>query len=128
MIGLRWLRKLSGVILVSGLLVLLPRTTIAPAQSTNHGSQSGVSGQPRVPPNEIQGDFPAPLSVEQKQTIMRANFEKSKSDAEELAELAKGLREFLDKPSHSVPPAEIVARAEKIEKLAKKIRDETRGF
>jgi hypothetical protein len=128
MIGLRWLRKLGGVILVLGLLALLPRTTIAPAQSTNHASQTGGSGRPPIPSNEIQSDLPPPLSVEQKQSIMRANFERSKSDAEELAELARGLREFLDKPSNNAPTAEIIARAEKIEKLAKKIRDETRGY
>ncbi len=128
MTGLRRLGKLSAVILVLGLLVLLPRTSIAPAQSSSHSSQTPGTGHSAVPQNEIENDLPAPLSVQQKQSIMRANFEKSKSDAEELAELAKSLREFLDKPPHNVPSNEIVLRAERIEKLAKRIRDETKGF
>jgi hypothetical protein len=128
MTGLRWSGKIIGVMLALGLLVLLPKSTIAPAQSTSHGSQTGGTGHPSMPTNEIQGELPQPLSVEQKQSIMRANFERSKTDAEELAELAKGLREFLDKSPHNLPSGEIILRAEKIEKLAKKIRDETKGF
>jgi hypothetical protein len=59
---------------------------------------------------------------------MRAKLEMSKNDAAELATLAKGLREVLDKPNVNVLSREVVDRAEKIEKLAKKIREETQGF
>jgi hypothetical protein len=59
---------------------------------------------------------------------MHANFAKSKTDAAELADLAKGLREELDKPNVNVLSFEVINRAEKIEKLAKKIREETKGF
>jgi hypothetical protein len=59
---------------------------------------------------------------------VRANFEKSKSDAAELAALAKELCKELDKPNVDVLSLEVVNRVEKIEKLAKKIRDETKGF
>jgi hypothetical protein len=73
-------------------------------------------------------DVSPPMSVQQRQSIMRANFEKSKSDAAELAALAKGLREELDKPNVNVLSLDVINRAEKIEKLAKKIRDETKGY
>jgi len=57
-----------------------------------------------------------------------ANLEMSKSDAAELAALAKGLREELDKPNVDVLSLEVMNRIDKIEKLAKKIREETKGF
>lgn len=68
------------------------------------------------------------LSTKQKRYIVHANFEKSKSDAAELAALAKGLRQELDKPGANPLSAEVMTRIEKIQKLAKKIRDETKGF
>jgi len=68
------------------------------------------------------------LSPKQKLNIMQSNFARSKTDAAELAALAKGLREELDKPNVNVLSLEVINRAEKIEKLAKKIREETKGF
>ena len=68
------------------------------------------------------------MSAKQKQSIMHANFTRSKIDAAELAALAKELREQLNKPGVDVASLEIVGRAEKIEKLAKRIREETKGF
>ena len=73
-------------------------------------------------------EIPESMSAQQRQSIMRANFEKSKSDAAELAALAKGLREVLDKPNINVLSPDVINRADKIERLAKKIRDETKGF
>ena len=78
-------------------------------------------------PTSDTGVLPS-LSPKQKQSIVRANFEKSKSDAAELAALAKELCKELDKPNVDVLSLEVVNRVEKIEKLAKKIRDETKGF
>ena len=68
------------------------------------------------------------LTPQQKMRIMKANFETSKNDAAELAALAKGLREELNKPNLSELSAEFMTRLEKIQKLAKKIREETKGF
>jgi hypothetical protein len=68
------------------------------------------------------------LSAKQKQYILHANFEKSKSDAAELATLAKELREELKKPNANGLSLEALARIDKIQKLAKRIRDETKGF
>jgi hypothetical protein len=59
---------------------------------------------------------------------MHANFVRSKKDAAELAALAKGLREALNKPNADITSVEVVSRAVKIERLAKKIREETTGF
>jgi hypothetical protein len=103
----------------------------APAQSMQEQpiplSQSGGRHNNNNTLPSLADENPS-LSAKQKLGIMHANFEKSKSDAVELAALAKGLREELDKPSGEVPSLEVINRLEKIEKLAKKIRDETKGF
>ena len=59
---------------------------------------------------------------------MHANFVKAKNDAAEMASLAKELREDLNKPNAHILSSEVVDRAEKIGKLAKRIRDETRAY
>jgi hypothetical protein len=76
----------------------------------------------------LRTDTSQPISDKQKQRIVHANFEKSKSDAAALAAMAKELREELDKSNGSVLSLEVINRAEKIEKLAKKIREETKGY
>jgi len=68
------------------------------------------------------------LSPGQRARIVRANFQTSKHDAAELATLAKELREELNKPDAKTISLEVLNRAEKIQKLAKKIREETKGF
>ena len=79
------------------------------------------------PTPETDSSFPA-LSLKQKQGIVHANFERSKSDAAELAALAKELCKDLDQPNVNRLSGELVGRVERIEKLAKRIRDETKGF
>jgi hypothetical protein len=122
--------KLLGITLSWGLLMTLICITLAltPAQSSGQGNQT--DGSLRHPPLlDNSGDvFLQSLSPKQKQSIMRANFAKSKSDAAELAALAKGLREVLNRPRANLLPIEVINRADKIEKLARKIRDETKGY
>ena len=88
---------------------------------SNHEDPSDDSSQ-------SNSGVPQPLTPAQKHSLMRANFVRSRKDAADLAALAKGLREALDKPNADVSSVEVVSRAAKIEKLAKKIRDETTGF
>jgi len=139
MIRSRCFASLRGVILSWGLLIAVTCLAPAPAhaqssQNTqsegttlNHaGGHRGLSATPDG--SDARADAPPSLSAKQKLSIMHANFEKSKSDAEELAALAKGLREELDKPNVNVLSPQVMNRAEKIEKLAKKIREETKGF
>ena len=119
-----------GVIFSMGLLITLTclMPAPAPAQSSVPGTQSTSHRAPLAIPDSSRNEVPQPLSANQKLSIMRANFEKSRSDAAELAALAKGLREVLNKPNVNVLSLEVINRAEKIEKLAKKIREETKGF
>lgn len=128
------------VILAVGLLITLSFLTPVPAaaQSTansgtqgtemNHaGGHRMLSALPDDAANS-RNDGSQTLTPKQRQSIVHANFEKSKTDAAELAALAKGLREELDKPDVNVLSLEVMNRIDKIEKLAKKIREETKGF
>ena len=67
------------------------------------------------------------MTSKQRKEFMKANFEKMQRDAEELAALAKALQEELDKSSENVLSLQIVDKAEKIEKLAKRIKSTARG-
>lgn len=69
-----------------------------------------------------------PLSAKQKRDLLKANFEKMKRDAGELAGLAKALQEELNKSNENILSLNIVDKADKIEKLAKKIKVTARGF
>ncbi|MFB3921926.1 MAG: hypothetical protein ACE145_09400 [Terriglobia bacterium] len=69
----------------------------------------------------------AQISHKQRREIIKENFEKMKRDAEELSSLAKALQEDLDKSSENVLSLQIVEKAEKIEKLAKRIKGTAKG-
>src|SRR5208282_2117164 len=131
MIRSHWFARLRGIILCWGLLITLTCLTPAPApaQSSDSPPHSG-RGRSGGPNDSLAGSnvLPPPMSAKQKQSIMQANFEKSKSDAAELAAMAKRLREELDKPNADVLSFQVMNRIDKIEKLAKKIRDETKGY
>lgn len=60
--------------------------------------------------------------------IVQYNFENSKKDAEQLATLASELHEVLDQQTGKSLSLEAVSRLERIEKLARKIHDETKGY
>lgn len=68
------------------------------------------------------------ITAKQKRDLLKQNFEKMKRDAEELAALAKALEEDLGKSNVNVLSLKIVEKAEKIEKLAKRIKGTARGF
>ncbi|MGB7593127.1 MAG: hypothetical protein WCD04_09885 [Terriglobia bacterium] len=70
----------------------------------------------------------SPLSGKQKRDLLKANFEKMKRDAGELADLSKALQEELNKSNENILSLDIVDKADKIEKLAKKIKGTARGF
>ena len=68
------------------------------------------------------------LVRKQRKELLRQNFEKTKRDAEELATLAKALQDDLAKSNENVLSLTVVDKAEKIEKLAKRIKNTARGF
>jgi len=68
------------------------------------------------------------MARRQKKDLLKSNFAKMKSDADELLELSKSLQADLDKSNENVLSLRVVDRAEKIEKLAKKIKELARGY
>jgi hypothetical protein len=127
-----WLTRGRGV----GLLVIAACLFVASARAQN--SPSVLPSRPDREAdtlNATRENDPAPgvdlsrsMSFHQKQSIVQANFLKSKNDAAELAFMARELCKELNQPNADVLSLGIVSRMEKIEKLAKKIRDETKGF
>jgi len=83
------------------------------------------SGMDRHAPGN---DNPIVLSEKQRKNLLHANLVKSRRDAMELAVLARKLREELDKPNVTTLSADNMYRLDKIEKLAKKIRDELKAY
>jgi len=69
-----------------------------------------------------------PLSPKQKKDVLKFNFEKMKRDAGELTDLAKALQDELDKSNENILSLDIVDKADKIEKLARRIKGTARGF
>ncbi|MFZ0962524.1 MAG: hypothetical protein WAO35_16640 [Terriglobia bacterium] len=119
----RW----RGGILRWGLLIAVTCLTPAPVPVQSLPIPHAQADDVPTPNPKIQ-DEPSPLSAKQRQKLMQANLDKSKSDAAELAALAKELREELDKPNANALSPDNMNRIEKIEKLAKRIRDEMKGY
>ncbi|PYV15640.1 MAG: hypothetical protein DMG21_14475 [Acidobacteria bacterium] len=78
-----------------------------------------ASAQPA--PQGIEPLTPA-ISEKQKRDLLKYNFGQMKKDAEELATLAKSLEDDLEHSNQNVLSLGVISKAEKIEKLAKKIR------
>ncbi len=68
------------------------------------------------------------ITRKQKKDLLKMNFEKMKHDADELADLAKSLQDDLGKSNENVLSLDVVEKAEKIEKLAKKIKSSAKGM
>gem|GEM_PF-625366 len=112
-------------------VVLLLAATAWPAYSAQSAlpqapGLAGTSQAPRPAP-DLNPDDQSPLTPKQQREIMKSNFEKMKRDANELAGLAKSLQQDLNKSNQNVLSLKVLDRAEKIEKLARKIKTEAKG-
>lgn len=73
-----------------------------------------------------QVQMPQSMREKQIRDLRKYRFKKMQEHGKELAKLAKSLQEDLEKSSENILSLQIVEKAEKIEKLAKKIQDEAR--
>ena len=103
----------------------LPNAPSAPAADTSLPAPGAQL--PESQPAE-ETALPPALTRKQKKELLKQNFEKMKRDADELATLAKALQEELAKSNENVLSFQVVTRAEKIEKLAKRIKSTARGY
>jgi hypothetical protein len=109
-----------------------PRTISATVAPSHPEATTQAQGQ-EAPQHSLrsqsnQEPSPSPLSEKQKNDLLKANFEKMKRDASELADLAKALQQELNKSNENILSLNIVDKADKIEKLAKRIKGTARGF
>jgi hypothetical protein len=119
-----------GAILARGLLVTLLFLTAAAASAEppQAGAAAAHQGASTLDDRIPHGEISESQTPKQKLNLLQANFDKSKKDATELAALARQLREELDKPNANALSLDVTNRLERIEKLAKKIRDEMKGY
>lgn len=125
---LRILNKLYlkfGLVVGLALLAGPAAWKVSPARA-GPPSQENLSNRAPETPNESQPEYK--LARKRQKDLLKFNFDKMKQDAEELAALAKSLQEDLGKTNKNVLSLKIVEKAEKIERLAKKIKSAARGY
>jgi aconitase A len=85
---------------------------------------------PPPPPQPVRAssiqDPKDALSSKQKRSLRKDRFNQMKEHADELAGLANSLHEDLENSNENVLSLDIIEKAKKIEKLAKKIREEAK--
>ena len=115
---------LLDVLLLPGLSTLraaqLPTPHNAPSQEPTELGTETTRRLERYPTSENRGG--------PRQAQLKANFEKMKSDAATLVELANSLKADLDRANPNVLPAQLVEKAKQIEKLAKRIKKASDTF
>jgi hypothetical protein len=116
----------AGQMLGAPHIVLATASTSPPQATTPAADEEASQAVPGPRSNPVPS--PPPFSEKQKRDLMKANFEKMKRDAGELADLAKALQEELNKSNENILSLGIVEKADKIEKLARRIKGTARGF
>ncbi len=89
-----------------------------------------------TPPGTGMGDSDAPNSPliiksrehKQQKELMKMYLANMRKDAAEMAKLAESIQEDLSKTTENELPFRVVSNAEKVEKLAKKIKNTAKGF
>jgi hypothetical protein len=97
---------------------------------------SGAFGVAQVNSGTVKQE-PAPVTEpsegpdilrKQRHKMLKYNFEKMKEETDELLELAKSLQDDMNKSNENVLSLHLVEKADKIEKLAKKIKGTAKGY
>ena len=83
-------------------------------------------GAQQAPPQQDKPDVLLPGGKSQKMEIVKADYEKNKSEAADLLDLAQQLKEAIDKNEQHVLDMRAVKKAEEIEKLARRIKERMR--
>jgi hypothetical protein len=100
---------------------LLRSGAIVLALALVSGAQWGPEQQ-ASPPDDRSG-IKLPNGKSQRREMLKADYEKSKSDAADLAELAQQLKDDLEKDDAYVLNLRTLKKAEEIEKIARRIKE-----
>ena len=109
-------------------LICAPASRPALQGGRNLGSMAEAAGpqHPSAPPviaPPSQPGAPPAMTVKRRQAILEARFKKMKERADELARTAQALQADLDKSNANVLSVDVVEKADRIEKLARQIRN-----
>jgi len=127
MIRTRPLTRFRGFMLPLGVgvvaaLFLLTTVSVRSAQNPAPPKNGEVLSSPSA-----VNDQAALTTPKQNGELNKSNLEKTKADAAELSALADQLRDELNKMNVNVFSLAVIQKAEKVEKLAKKIKGEANG-
>lgn len=86
----------------------------------------GMANQPII--TEMPPPINAPLSLRQKNAIVVSNFKNTERDVAKLQKLVQTLDKEMKKSNPNILSVGIVRQAAKIEKLAKKIKNEAKEY
>jgi len=103
-------------------LVLLTTLSLLRAQAPGP-PKNGAAPAPPVTVNDPSGPIPPQAKGEAKPS----NLEKTKTDAAELSALADQLLDELNKTNAHELPLDVIKKTVKVEKLAKKIKEDAHG-
>jgi len=127
-----------AALMLGGLPPLCAPAAASPPQSrqqvtaTMQGDLQKITGSENSQGTHEPGvdDTPAQSSPSgaKNRALAKANFEKAKADADQLSELAKALQLELNKSNGNILSLDVIDKAAKIEKLAKKIKGTAKGF
>jgi hypothetical protein len=98
--------------------------------STLPGAVPSTPGQPSVVNPTISPNISTgpPLNHRQKDALVTDNFKKTKADVARLSKLVRSLQQAINRSNADILSVSIVKQASKIEKLAKRIKSETKGY
>jgi hypothetical protein len=92
---------------------------------------STLPGSPGMPPISITSTTPGispPLSRKQKDVLLKQSFKKTREDVAKLSKLVQALQKQVDRSNANVLSLSIIKQATNIEKLARKIKNESRMY
>ena len=113
---------------------VLPHTSAQPLQIERfrdvlEAQDSDHKALPLEDDSHVHSDDVPPWAREkQRKALLRANLATAKKDSEELAELAEQVRGIVDKANIPAIPQECLMKLDRIDRLARKIREELRAY
>lgn len=126
----RWVARLAVAFLAAGLIAEGGQVQNQPGglqqQSPILKNLEGRS--PNQPMTVEMPPIDAPLTIKQKDAIVKSNFKTTQHDVDKLSKLVQLLNTEMKKSNPNVLSVSIVRQASKIEKLAKKIKDEAKAY
>ncbi|MGH9404161.1 MAG: hypothetical protein ACRD2P_18915 [Terriglobia bacterium] len=122
--------KWALVVFLGAALFALFCLSSAPAAPLPGFQAPDITTQTPQPPfpsadSQPQPNNKATLTRKQEDAIVKENFKKTKKDVEKLSELIESLKKEIQASNPNVMSVDVVNKASKIEKLAKKIKEES---